>query len=232
LTTAKESEFDEFAHDYDAALDQGLAVSGEGRDYFAQGRVTFLRQCLDETSFRPGKVMDFGCGTGESVPLLKELLAAEQVVGLDQSQRSIDRAARTQAAPGLSFVASASFTPAADLDLVYTNGVFHHIPVAERPEAFALLRDTLRPGGRLALWENNPWSLGARYVMSKIPFDKNAVMLSAGEVRRLALARGFRVLRTDYLFIFPAALRVLRPLEALARRAPLGAQYQVLCAKN
>ena len=48
---------------------------------------------------------------------------------------------------------------------------------------------------------------------------------------RSVRAQGFRVLRTDYLFIFPASLRVLRPLEAMARRAPLGAQYQVLCAK-
>jgi hypothetical protein len=67
--------------------------------------------------------------------------------------------------------------------------------------------------------------------MSKIPFDRDAIMLSARHARDLCRRNGFRVLRTDYLFIFPAALRVLRPLEEIARRAPFGAQYQVLCEK-
>ena len=31
----RQSEFDAYADDYDAALGQGLAVSGEGREFFA-----------------------------------------------------------------------------------------------------------------------------------------------------------------------------------------------------
>jgi len=151
--------------------------------------------------------------------------------GVDESARSIEHAAAHHAAPGIAFSISEGFVPEANFDLVYTSGVFHHVPVPQRPATFAFLRDVLRPGGMLAVWENNPWSLPARYVMSRIPFDRDAVMLSARRVRELARAQGFQVLRTDYLFIFPASLRVLRPLEAMARRAPLGAQYQVLCAK-
>ena len=175
--------------------------------------------------------MDFGCGTGTSVPIIKDLLGAETIVGVDESARSIEHAAAHHAAPGIAFSISEGFVPEANFDLVYTSGVFHHVPVPQRPATFAFLRDVLRPGGVLAVWENNPWSLPARYVMSRIPFDRDAVMLSARRVRELARAQGFQVLRTDYLFIFPASLRVLRPLEAMARRAPLGAQYQVLCAK-
>jgi SAM-dependent methyltransferase len=229
---ANESQFDGYAHDYESALAQGLAVSGEGRDYFAQGRIAFLRACLDEEGFAARQAMDFGCGTGESVPLIRDLVGAGRVVGVDESKESIDRAARTQAGAGIVFQVAKDYKPAADLDLVYTNGVFHHIPVPERPAAFSYIHDVLRPGGLFALWENNPWSLPARYVMSKIPFDRDAVMLSAREVGKLARAHGFQVVRTDYLFIFPAALRALRPLEQLVRRAPLGAQYQVLCARS
>jgi SAM-dependent methyltransferase len=228
-----EAEFDEYAEDYDAALAQGLSVSGEGRDYFAHGRLAFLARCLREDDRPARKVMDFGCGTGAAVPLMRAALVPvpEVIVGVDPSPRSIARANRSHAAPGVTFAVNQDHVPTGDFDLAYCNGVFHHIPVAERPGAVAFIRAVLRPGGVFAFWENNPWSPGARYVMSKIPFDRDAVMVSAGGARALLTAHGFRVLRTDYLFIFPAALRALRPLEDRLRWAPAGAQYQVLAAK-
>jgi SAM-dependent methyltransferase len=227
-----DSQFDDYADDYESALAQGLSLSGENRDHFAHGRLRFLSECLGKTGSQPEKVMDFGCGTGDSVPLILELIKPRTIVGVDPSSRSIERAARSHGGPGITFATTDGYSPTGDFDLAYTNGVFHHIPVPERPAALAFLRGVLRPGGLLSLWENNPWSLAARYVMSKIPFDRDAVMLSAAGARRLAREHGFRVLRTDYLFIFPAALRALRPLEDRLRRAPVGAQYQVLCART
>jgi SAM-dependent methyltransferase len=223
--------FDAYADDYDAALAQGLAASGETRDHFARGRIAFLARCLRDARLASHRVMDFGCGTGTSVPLIRELLAPTAIVGVDPSARSIERAVHEQAASDVTFAITDRYAPAADLDVAYTNGVFHHIPIADRPAALAFLHRALRPGGVLALWENNPFSPGARYVMSKIAFDRDAVMLSARRARALARAAGFRVLRTDYLFIFPRALAALRPLEDLLRPVPAGAQYQVLCAR-
>jgi SAM-dependent methyltransferase len=226
------SHFDDYSDDYEAALARGLAVSGEGRDYFARQRIAFLARCLGEMGHRADSALDFGCGDGASVPLLGTLVGARTIAGVDESRRSIAAAAQAHGGPGVTFSLTNEHTPAGNFDLAYTNGVFHHIPIAQRPGALAFIHGVLKPGGLFALWENNPWSLGARYVMSKIPFDRDAVMLSARHARELCRQNGFRVLRTDYLFIFPAALRVLRPLEELARRAPLGAQYQVLCAKT
>jgi hypothetical protein len=67
--------------------------------------------------------------------------------------------------------------------------------------------------------------------MSRIPFDRDAILLSAGEVRTLVRVAGLRVLHTQFHFIFPGFLRALRPLERFASRLPLGAQYQVLSEK-
>jgi len=226
------SHFDDVNKDYDAQLARGLSVSGEGRDYFAGGRLAFLARCLGELGRGVESALDFGCGDGASVPLIKSLIGARTIAGVDESRRSIAAAREAHGGPGVSFSVTAEHAPAADFDLAYTNGVFHHIPIAQRPAALAFIHGALKPGGLFALWENNPWSPGARYVMSKIPFDRDAIMLSARTARDLVQQAGFRVLRTDYLFIFPAALRILRPLEELARRAPLGAQYQVLCAKT
>src|ERR1043165_3324565 len=61
------AEFDEFAADYDAALKRGLALSGESKGFFIEGRLRFLRQCLVGLGVAlPEKVLDFGCGTGDT----------------------------------------------------------------------------------------------------------------------------------------------------------------------
>jgi hypothetical protein len=83
----------------------------------------------------------------------------------------------------------------------------------------------LRPGGIFSLWENNPWSPAARYVMSRCAFDEDAQMLAAGETNRLLRNAGFEILFTDFLFIFPAFLKSLRPLERRMHKLPIGAQY-------
>ena len=43
----RNTSFDVYAEDYDAALSQGLSVSGEDKDYFAQGRIAWLARSLE-----------------------------------------------------------------------------------------------------------------------------------------------------------------------------------------
>src|SRR5215203_2067846 len=63
-------EFDRYAEEYDAALANGLYVSGEDKEYFARGRISWLTRCCEQEQERPGAVMDFGCGTGSATPFL------------------------------------------------------------------------------------------------------------------------------------------------------------------
>jgi hypothetical protein len=67
--------------------------------------------------------------------------------------------------------------------------------------------------------------------MSRCAFDRDAIMLTPQEARRLLRNGGFEILRTDYRFIFPRALRGLRKIEDLVYRLPLGTQYLILCRK-
>jgi SAM-dependent methyltransferase len=116
-----------------------------------------------------------------------------------------------------------------EFDLAYCNGVFHHIAPGQRLEALALVHRALRAGGLFCFWENNPWSPATRYVMSRCAFDRDAILLSPPDARALLRRGGFQILRTDFRFIFPRALRALRPVEDAVYRLPFGAQYQVLC---
>ncbi len=224
--------FDQYAENYDAALAQGISVSGENKDYFAHGRLAWLSQCLSQRQEQIKTVMDFGCGTGSATPYLFEVIGAESVLGLDISASSLQMAKQSHGSARTQFLLFDQYQPSGQIDLAFCNGVFHHIPLAERAAAVEYIYRSLRPGGSLALWENNPWNPGTRYVMSRCPFDQEAIALSAPETRRLVCAAGFEYVGTDFLFIFPRMLKWFRSLEPLVSRLPLGAQYQVLARKN
>jgi len=225
------SEFDGYAENYDEELQKGLAVSGESKQYFATGRIAFLQKCLNKLKAQAQRVLDFGCGTGTSVPLLHALPGVNFTQGIDLSAECIAHAEKTYHHQDRRFCTLTDYQPDGSFDLVFCNGVFHHIPVDKRAGAIETIFRSLKPGGIFAFWENNPWNPATRYVMSRIPFDKDAITLTPHESRTLCQSGGFQIVRTDYLFIFPRLLKWFRPLEQLISSWPVGTQYQVLCRK-
>ena len=222
------SEFDAYAASYDRDLARGLALTGEGKGYYARRRLEILATWLGRLGFAARSVLDFGCGIGDTAPLFRAVLGSERVLGVDPSAESIARARTESAGPGIEFATTAELEPGGSHDLAFVNGVFHHIPPAERLGAIGLVRRALRPGGLLALWENNPWNPGTRLIMRRVAFDRDAIMLSAPETRRLLQAGGFEIVGTAFAFVFPRPLAWLRGLEPLVSGLPLGGQYLVL----
>lgn len=230
LTKAK-TDFDAYAATYDAALARGLSISGEDKNYFARGRILWLARRLSRLQERPRTVMDFGCGPGSAIPFLLNELQLESLVGVDASTQSLNIARRAHGSRAR-FVPLAEYQPEGHFDLVFCNGVFHHISPCDRVAAVDTVYSSLRPGGLFAFWENNPWNPGTRYVMRRIPFDQDAITLSAPAARRLLRERGFEVIRSDFLFFFPRSLSWLRCFEPYLASLPLGAQYDILCRKR
>lgn len=231
LSKVNDVDFDLHADSYDADLNQALAVSGENKDYFAHGRVAWTARCLAKLENSPKCILDYGCGIGDTSPLLQAAFSAERVIGVDISARSIQVAAERNGTSICQFMIFSQFADRESIDLAYCNGVFHHIPLDQRDSAIAYVYRRLRHGGVFAFWENNPWSPATRYVMSQCVFDRDAIMLSPPEARKLLRNQRFEILRTDYRFFFPRFLGALRPLESTLVGLPLGAQYQVLCRK-
>jgi SAM-dependent methyltransferase len=226
------SEFDDFAATYDAALNKGLSLSGESKDYFARERVRWLAGRLADLGVRASLVLDYGCGTGGTSPELLERLQPRAVVGVDASHESLEVARKEHADTRLRFDAMNELEPSGQFDVAYCNGVFHHIEPDQRLGALAYIHRALAAGGVFGFWENNPWNPGTRLVMRRIPFDRDAKLLSAPRARQLLTRAGFEVLRTDFAFFFPRSLAALRPLEARLASIPAGAQYMVLCRKR
>lgn len=221
--------FDQYERSYDAALQRGLRLTGESKEYYAERRLRWLRRYLDGAGLRPRNVLDYGCGTGMGTALARSMLDADHVTGVDVSAGLLAAASRTVQG-GVCFRQLRDLPETAKFDLAICNGVFHHIPPAHRPEAVAYIFMRLRRGGTFALWENNPWNPGTRLVMKRIPFDRDAQPLSPLEAGRLLTSGGFTIRRRTFLFYFPRALAILRPLERLLARVPLGGQYCVIAS--
>jgi trans-aconitate methyltransferase len=164
--------------------------------------------------------------------LVPEFFAESDVLGLDPSASYVDEARRRWGGPRVRFAQLGAAAAAEPVDLIYVNGVLHHVEPAARRAFFADAVARLSERGVLALFENNPWNPGARLVMSRIEFDRDAVLVPSREARTRMSTAGLRVEWTRFLFYFPRPLRALRPLEPWLARIPLGAQYAVFGSRN
>lgn len=220
--------FDAYARSYHETLEHGLALSGESREFFARARVEHVKHVLAGKSIR--HVLDFGCGDGATSVLLASAFPDAEIVGTDVSAESIE-CARRHSSERIRFVVGHELLRSSRwrADLVYTNGVFHHIPPEHRDGTLQHIIAMLTPDGTVALWENNSWNPGTRLVMRRIPFDRDAIPLSPRVMRRLVTGNRLKVERMDFLFYFPRALAFLRRTEAFLRHVPLGAQYCAFC---
>lgn len=225
--------FDASAAVYAEQLEKGISLSGESADYFVEGRVRFLAGYLEHQMPLHGlQVLDFGCGVGNACGALRDQLRAQRVTGIDCSTKSIDIAQRRYVdSLAYDWTVDGQSIAKASMDVVYASGVFHHIEPEQRQAELENIFGWLKPGGYLALFENNPWNLGTKWVMSRIAFDADAQCLTPVETRKRLVAAGFEVHETRSLFYFPRFLSFLRPLEGLLSPIPLGAQYVVMAKR-
>ena len=228
---AKE-EFDYLADNYKESISPWVRITGENIEFYAQSRIKWVAKQLKEMGVHPHKIMDFGCGVGLATPfLLEEFGSDSQIIGVDVSPDSLEKARSKYSSPNISFQSLDHYILDRSVDLVYCNGVFHHIPLHERNGAVQYVGDSLRPGCFFALWENNPWNPIAKYNMTHAEIDRNAIPISPPHGKKLVVANGFELMKMRYFFIFPAFLKFLRPLETLVAQLPIGAQYVVFGRK-
>ena len=226
------AEFDRFADEYRATHAQNIRASGENPEYFAAYKIADVAQVwgqLNPASVAPS-ILDFGGGTGNSIPFFRKHFPDAELTCLDVSQKSLAIAQERfpDQAQYQTFDGQTIPFPDQSLDIAFAACVFHHIPAEHHHQLLRELWRVLKVGGCLFIFEHNPWNPLTVQAVNTCPFDENAVLLSGPVCRDRLRRAGFS--RTDlrYRIFFPKALAKLRWLEPYLTWLPLGAQYYAL----
>jgi SAM-dependent methyltransferase len=220
-----QAEFDRYANDYDELLKDPL------RDTFARDALFFhirkrdiirdfcRRRGIESTQLR---WVDVGCGRGELLkiahPLFSHASGCDVSPGMMEAGTGVETVVQTD--PERLPYASES------CDFVTAVCVFHHVEAPHQPSLIAEMRRILRPGGIACIIEHNPLNPVTRAIVSRTPVDANAVLLRAGETRRLLQQGSLRNLETTYFLYLPARFYAAAGgMERLLARVPLGGQY-------
>lgn len=101
----------------------------------------------------PERVVDLGCGPGNSTALLRDRWPAAQITGVDNSPEMLERARKDFPTPESRIEWTSGdaggFTPPRPVDLLFANAVFHWLP--DHATLFPSLVDKICDGGVLAV---------------------------------------------------------------------------------
>lgn len=229
------SDFDGYVSDYRDIINEVSKITGEEFEFFIDLRVGLMREKLGKAfSDINHVVLDFGCGIGATEVYLKKHFPHSAICGVDTSGESIVTAQKL-GLEGVEFsVADDGRLPYENekFDLLYSNGTFHHIPHVDHEATLLELKRVLKKGGKLFIFENNPYNPLMMRAMRKNPFDKDAMVVHPPKLIGLMEKTGYDANPPDYYFFFPSFLKVLRPFERHLRQVPFGAQYYVYATKK
>src|SRR5580692_9369701 len=98
---------------------------------------------------KPRRVVDLGCGPGNSTALLVERFPQSEVIGLDSSPDMLRKA--RERLPQCQFIEAdiASWSPQPQTDLLFSNATFQWLP--DHPRQLRRLLEALPAGGVLAV---------------------------------------------------------------------------------
>jgi SAM-dependent methyltransferase len=222
----KSNAFDALAGDYDAHLDDPWRRRfAGGNDFFIDQKCrAMLREAgaVDGGADRP-LALDVGCGQGRAVAFLSPHW---KTVGTDVSGEMLRHAAN-----GLKLAVQEPLAlPFRDdtFDVVFAFCVYHHLDRSDHARHLRELARVARPGGRLFVFEHNPFNPVTQMVFRRAPVDRGCRMIAPRRLRSTFAAAGLTALRTGYVLFAPEAwARRLDRVEAALQWLPLGGQYFV-----
>jgi SAM-dependent methyltransferase len=226
------SEFDQYARDYEAMQRDPLRHSfSKDGTFFFERKWHLIRSYLTSAGLHPSSMrwLDIGCGKGELLRLGRPEVAS--VTGCDVSTEMLALCPDIESRP-MTDPRRLPF-PDQSFDLLTAVCVYHHVPPDERAALTREAARALRSSGVFVIIEHNPVNPATRLIVSRLPMDRNAILLGAWEARRLLRAADFANLDTTYFLYLPEKpFRMFSGLETALKRVPLGGQYAVFAHKE
>jgi ubiquinone/menaquinone biosynthesis C-methylase UbiE len=222
-----ETEFDAFAKSYDNLHNKCLRFAGESQDYYSEYKIQDVRSTWAGLSpSPPRRILDFGAGTGSSIPFWYREFPHAQLIAADVSPKCLESLRETYGHEQTLLLKDGRILlPDKSVDIAFAACVFHHIAPADHLDCLREMHRVLRPGGACFIFEHNPLNPLTRYVVNRCEFDRNAILIRSGKMKRLLQTAGFLHPRVAFRIFFPGHLSRLRPLERGLKWLPLGGQY-------
>jgi SAM-dependent methyltransferase len=218
--------FDSYDKSYGAVVQSSVDFSGLPHSFFMAAKADLLRDLIAtrlDSRHKPA-ALDVGCGVGALHPFMRGMF--RRLCGTDVYAASIAQA--RQSNPGVEYEAyDGEVLPYghATFDLATAICVMHHVPSEKWLGFLREIRRVVRPGGLVCVIEHNPFNPLTRLAVARCEFDRDAVLLRAGQTQRLMTEAGLRDADTQFFLLLPWATPLMRRIEHGFRWVPLGAQY-------
>ncbi|HEY9278167.1 MAG TPA: class I SAM-dependent methyltransferase [Methylotenera sp.] len=223
MTNTEKPEFDHYAASYEHELNRSIPRLAMESAYLAEYKIE--RIASNMPNHQSLNILDFGCGVGRSLNLLRKHFPSAELWGFDVSAKSI--ALARQRISNVQLTHKIETLPLHAFDIIFAANVFHHIPLAQRLSAIQNCKRLLKADGHFFIFEHNPYNPLTRLIFARCVFDQDAAMLRRATTLALAQEAGLSVVRSEYTLFFPRPLAFLRGLERFLGWLPLGAQYYV-----
>lgn len=225
-------DFDGFAKDYRQIHNEGLRMSGADSDYFSEQKIEEVRKNESEET---ENILDIGCGDGNSAVFFRKHFASSEYFGLDTSKESISIAIERDLL-GTAFSRYNGFDmpfPDGSFGIAFISCVLHHIDSKEHERILTEAKRVLKPGGRLYIFEHNPFNPVTRRIVKNCRFDEDAVLMTSSYIRKMVGRLKFKDITTNYTIFFPRhrIFNGILPLEGYLTWLPIGGQYYVRSIK-
>ena len=192
---------------------KAVQLSGFEPAYFHEYKCRELADCLRSKGLLDQKIklLNYGCGTGNSEKYIKKYLPNASIFSVDVSEESI-KVAR-EANKDLSDVTFEPFDGSTipyqiEFDVIFIANVFHHIRHEKHVSILTTLHEKLKKGGLLFIFELNPLNPLTMLVAIRndYRFDKDAKLLNPFYTKRILSKAGFAEKNIKYTIFFPQFL--------------------------
>jgi trans-aconitate 2-methyltransferase len=149
-----------------------------GRDLLAQVKID-----------APGRVVDVGCGPGNSTELLMQRWPDAEIVGVDSSETMLEEARKRLPKARFKQADATVWVPSVKTDVVFANAVYQWIP--NHLQQFGRILDQFEPGGVLAVQMPDnlmePMHVLMREVASRPTFIKKLASAPRGPLPKVGV---------------------------------------------
>ena len=233
---SKEREFDNFdehAKDYRTTHDKSIEMSGADSDYFSEYKIVEVLKF--ENPKQTLKILDFGCGDGNSSVYIRKYFPNATIYGVDVSEASIKFANEKGITNSIFKAFDGAKLPfdTEEFDFIFTSMVFHHIEHKLHDGVLKEINRVLKKGGRFYNFEHNPNNPLTRKVVRECEFDEDAVLLKPSYNKTITNMSGLKTKQLNYTLFFPRhkLFKIFLGLEKILIWCPIGAQYYIRAVK-